>query len=396
MTINKADPLDCCRSLVLLERLLFLRKIEESGLITNNLLYQQVHQKILRLFYEYNKTDFLEKLQNYYFDLNVRKKTLHSVIEATNTALNDSYPIYKNFVNLNMDKIEATNQIMHEFERIVVSDFPKEVYFATPDGFALFPALKPEATNYGLIAKIDDSRYASTGAMVYYGFNLRRTNTYYYQIPSIYVLAATLHLYALNPPPGNSNEWWVDMAYKEMASLPENLKNFNSIFSLTFEFLELHEQGHALCVNGNKALEQFLLSIGMTSDDFYQTDFATAEDLKSWSRIVNGTCKPRDAFFILGDFLANMAVLLAGIDEYTLTVLKAFNWGFASPPMPNKRPRGRISFLRYAILKDFDNLFLMLEKIFISAKKDPAKTMLAMQEMEFESWQMLVKYFKHD
>jgi len=140
-------------------------------------------------------------------------------------------------------------------------------------------------------------------------------------------------------------------------------------------------------------LYHFLKSIGVRDEDIYKTDFATENDLKSWERVKNGNCSPKDICFLLGDFLANISALLGGMKEQAIAVLRAFNWGISSPPSPNRRPRGKISFLRYSLDKDFENLFKKLENIFFTARENPAKTQYLMQELDLESWHKLKEYY---
>ncbi len=389
------SPLDLCRSLVLLERLLYLNKVDEKSIASENLLDRHQHQTILRLYYENNKKDFHSTLERYYSSYQERVKLLKKVISLTNNEFIENYPYYKDLISMNDNISEAREKITKKFNEIIRNySLSKELYFANKFGFAIFPELKIEATSYGLISRIYNSRFTSVGGLMYYGFNIQKSPVYYYQMLSIAVLAATLHLYSNKPfPTIKNNEWWNIGAYKEVHALSHTLKDFDEIFRLTLKVLELHEQGHSLCVNGNKTLYDFLKSIGVRDEDFYKTDFPTDNDLKSWDRVKNGACAPRDVCFLLGDFLANISALLAGMQGPEILLMRAFNWGISSPPASNRRPRGKVSFLRYSLDKNFDDLFYKLEKIFTTARKCPAKTKQAMQDMDIDSWHILEKHY---
>lgn len=397
MSYKKCVPLECCRSLVLLERLLYLNNIEPQHLALPNLLDRHQHQTILRLYYEKNQSAFFDKLQLYYSSYQERLELLKEIISLTKEELYEHFPYYKDFIKINneINLVEARKKITDEFKKIIEdSPLNQELYFANKFGFAIFPELKVEPAEYGLIAKILDTQFTSVGGLMYYGFNFRDHPIYYYQILPIEVLTATLYLYAKETSPITaSKEWWAMSVYKEMSSLPESFKNHRALSKLTLEVLELHEQGHSLCVNGDMSLYHFLKTLGVKDQDIYKTEFATDDDLKSWERIKEGSCSPKDVCFLLGDFLANISALLAGMSEQTVLIMRAFNWGISMPPSPNRRPRGKISFLRYSLDKDFEHLFSKLEKIFIAAKKYPKETRQAIQEMELESWHKLEEYY---
>lgn len=384
-----------CRSLVLLERFIYLNKIDKTALISENLLDRHLHQIILRISYESDKENFQYRLQSYFLSYQKRIEILDEIIAITQEELYEVYPYYKNFLSIHEDLSSAREKITIEFKKIIEKSFlSHELHFTNRYGFAVFPDIKFESKDYGLIANILNSHFASIGALMYYGFNLSPYPLYCYQIPSVSVLAATLYVYGQESVPvGNHHDWWAFGAQKEIWRLNSASKNHDAILKATQSVFELHEQGHDLSVNGDRTLYYFLKSIGVQDEDLYRTDFATEYDLKSWKRIQEGRGCFKDICFILGDFLANMAAIISGIAPEEVQIMRAINWGISSPPDLKKRPRGKLSFLRYSLNKDFDDLFSSLERIFDASRKSPDKTAQEIYDMDFKSWQILEEHY---
>jgi hypothetical protein len=295
----------------------------------------------------------------------------------------------------------AVDLITQEFAKVISNNdaVNEKAHFSNQFGFSLFLKVKDQKMSYGLASKIYDSHLVSTGGLKYYGYSILDNNNqhhYYYQILPINVLAETLFLYSfVQFPKIKDDEWWIACPYFEMASLANEYKNYPAIFKLTHEILELHEQGHGLCVNGDKTLYQFFSANGVKDEEFFQPGFATSNDLKAWERMKNNCATSRDVLFLLGDFLADFAALLTNPSLATTTVIRAFNWNLSALPWElNKRPRGRVSLLRYALDKDFDHCFDHLKKIIKSTRQSPDKTLSLIREMELANWQILEKHYK--
>ena len=384
-----------CRSLVLLERILYLNRVEADSILSVNLLDRHQHQTILRVCYEIDRENFQDKLRSYFLSYQKRMEILEEIIVVTKKELYELYPHYQNFVSPHENLTTTREKIAVEFKKIVRSSFlNRELHFINRYGFAVFPEIEIDSKEYGFVSKITNSKFVSVGGLMYYGFNVKSYPVYCYQMSSISVLAATLYLYSQEDLPVLKNHnWWALGAQKEMLHLPFASKQYNSILQLTTNVFELHEQGHGLCVNGDKTLYYFLISLGLKDEDFYSTDFATENDLKIWQRVKSGIGSFKDICFLLGDFLSNIASLLAGISPEEEQIMRAVNWGISSPPNVKNRPRGKVSFLRYSLNKDFDNLFSTLEKIFYTVKNCPEKTAQAMQDMDFGSWKILQEYY---
>ena len=385
-----------CRSLVLLERILYLNKVDADSILSVNLLDRHQHQTILRVCYEMDGENFQDKLQSYFSSYQNRIEILEEIITVSKQELSELYPHYQDLVSPEENLTKAREIISVEFKKIVQNSFlNRELHFINRFGFAVFPEMEVDSKEYGFIAKISNSKFASVGGLMYYGFNVHPYPLYCYQMPSISVLAATLYVYSqASLPILDNHNWWSFGAQKEMLQLPPASKQYDAILKLTSNVFEFHEQGHGLSINGDKTLLYFLKSLGIKDEDLYNTDFATENDLKSWQRIKNGTGSFKDICFLLGDFLSNIASLLAGIPPEEEQIMRAINWGISSPPDVKNRPRGKVSFLRYSLTKDFNNLFCTLEKIFYTVKNCPDKTAQVMQDMDFDSWQILQEYYR--
>lgn len=379
------------RALILKDRLIHLHSIKTHKLKSINIQDQYTHQTILRLYYEYNNLKFYKNIQNYVSKFENRLETLKSVFSSLRDELllmNESLKDEDSFKNKCpfSEKIKISNEFLNLIKN---SSWSNHLYFSNRFGFGIFP-------DRDYSDRITNARLVSSGGLMFYGFNVGKQANSYYQMNSIRILANTLLAYSMHDSyrlPTMSKEWWLLCPYQEMISLSPHLKNFDSILELTLRFLEFHEQGHGFCVNNDKSFYNFLKSMGISDDDLYKNDFPDDDELKSWQRMKKGNINVKDVCFLFGDLFANLAVIFSNIDSETLKVLRAFIWGITPAPGPNRRPRGNVCFIRYAIDKDFNHLCKYLEKIFFLAKKASPQTLNVMQDMEKECFTKLKTYY---
>jgi hypothetical protein len=382
------------RALVCLDRLQFLKGIEETTLHRGTMLDLQ-HQTIFRILGE----KYPEKIHNLidqYISIPESRKVLlnlaqSDLLEEIGSA-NHTIPD----VMVNADKTKGGFSYISEIEKefktlvpLICEQDPKATIFSNPFGFSYFSGdLITEKNDH---IKADGSFYSSVGGMMYYGFNISSVQSSFIQAHSINILAETFKaqiahsdtLVSTYAAPQNEMIY----ALKDYAQTTPNWQK--RIVDDTTRFLIAHEEGHNPQHKGNKPLFEIIDELNIDKSEFYAIEFPTEYDLKSWQRIKDGEGKPKDVLFLLGDFLSNMAVLETGIDEPTNKVLQAFNWWLAKPPTAKARPRGLVGFLANSYEYDRDLHIADMKRILQTSIENPKVLAKEMIDFEFRSWERL-------
>lgn len=243
------------------------------------------------------------------------------------------------------------------------------------------------------ITEIDAWGLADSQILMFYGFNDRDyPNEFFIQKRPIEVLAqvfCSLAQHGIHP--NVPHAWWDVKIGQELMSLPTPSLNHHEIQGLCEEFLIAHELGHTFRYKGCQPIIDLAQAAGFSPTDLYMADFPTARDMNAWKRVVAAQHTLRDVTFLLGDMLANMTILIGGLPQNTITALRAFNWWLVTPPTSLSRPRGNITFMVYSALRKPIEILPKLAAIFSSVRTAPQRTAQLMQELELESWNILLE-----
>ena len=391
MSLNKLQ------SIVSIDRLSFLEGLEEAALSTGNMLDLQ-HQTILRIMAEIDPESLPQVADKYVSDCSSRTKFLFMAKKH----LGDVATIKKSDVSYVDTSRTVGGYSYSAAKQELVNDFyaslkdieePDSVSFSTSLGFAFFPVNSVDYDEELDINFVTESRYASTGAMMYYGFNTHPGKGSYLQSKSIKVLSVTFASLLRN----------IDLFKTETDFAQKNfyreLKRYaactpdweHRIESDTTYFLAKHEAGHSPSHKGNAILFGVLAEYGIPADSFYQIEFPQPEDLKAWKRIRQGKGTPKDALFLLGDFLANMAIIKESAEHPSHALLRAFNWWLVKPPAPNTKPRGLNTFLAHSYEYDPNSYQNDLGLIFQTASADCQNLSGVLNDFEQRGWNGLTR-----
>lgn len=394
MTSNNYSAIQAC---VDAERLEYLQSLNKINLKSFSLL-SLPHQTILRVLLSTNISNdelIITTVKEYSQNFLTRVNCLDVLIEKYKSNSSEDLSS-KNNINAQKMKYSGTSR-MHcdSFGSIIQSiKNGRDIEFENEHGFAIFKSSESMLAEGRLsLMKLPECRYASVGAMMFYGFNLNKyPGIFFLQEIPIKILANIFYCLSSNTPDVVSEYGWGKMICHEM-------KSFNKVHQpvdfqkACMNFLISHEIGHSYVYKGNREILDYLYHLGLTDQDIYQPDFPSSYDLNAWERIKQGIGTKRDVCFILGDMLANLVVVNAEIPPLEHALLRAFNWSLVSPPSPEKRPRGNILFLRYSLEKNLDALLAIIEKIFSSLQKNKNQTAELMLRAESDAWQEMCQIY---
>lgn len=266
------------------------------------------------------------------------------------------------------------------------------IYFATPHGFAAFD---PEhVTHDGRTRSqvVDGCSYSSTGGLMYFGFNIPGTGSFLQRHP-IEILARTFVSLAKNErrsSGGSLNDWMIHSELLDYRKARGG--SFEITLKDTLQFLDSHETGHDLNTEGNYRLRAALDVTKTSHDAFYTVDFPSEKDLSAWTRVRTGQGTARDILFLLGDLLANMAILESHHCCAWLHLLRAFNWWLLREPKTGMRPRGIACFLAQSYFFDPEPFYRDIEEILHVANVDPTYLPTCLFAFERKGWDALKRY----
>lgn len=244
------------------------------------------------------------------------------------------------------------NQLKDNFDKVVepMKQDASFVTFSNMQGFAYFHTPKP-ATDIPDLPQgyhVSGLSHSSSDAVFYYGFNLGK-NIYIQNTP-IAVLADTYGLYIHDKVHIDNTRplpYALARVHMELDQLDSNTPQ-QLIEKGVKDFLIKHELGHDGTYQGNAPVQEMLRSFDLDEKTFYEPRFPTKEDLGSWKRVRNGQGQPKDILFLLGDFIANMAILNTELSPQSMHTLRAFNFWLGRERTETYPPRGTRSFLAHS------------------------------------------------
>lgn len=387
------------REMVVRDRLAFLKGLNESALASGTFLDLQ-HQTLFRILSEMNGGISSEVLDHYIENPDFRRGVYDKVYEYCLKGLTSTPDI--SYRNIDAQKIAGgysySSSLAEEIERLsslfnrVSIDNPNAVIIRSTLGFAYFPSEHIHFNDALNIAEINDSRLASVGAQMYYGFNVSSGQPSFLQTQPIKVLAQSLAAHVRNASSLQSQySLGHKLILKEMSTYAEENDSWESdIADDVKTFLTGHELGHVPDYEGNKLLFSALQEAGISAEEFYKIGFPIQDDLNAWSRIKDGKGKPRDVLFLLGDYLANMALLCEGIDSNKIRPLRAFNWWLAKKPTDSSRPRGLTNFLADSYSFNQEAFVNGLRDIFYTSVRRPHEIRQKLDDFEKQGWKKLM------
>lgn len=267
-----------------------------------------------------------------------------------------------------------------------------DICFSNNAGFGFFNVSEIKEMHKVQCHICDSSRYASLGALMYYGFTHEKNACF---IPSsIKVLAMVLQaqLGRLDIWKGNIT-CAKDMIAEELSGYLSFYKgniSHSVLYKNVLDFLVLHEQGHYLSNENHRFwIEDALSFAGIDKSYLYQVRFPPKELLGAWGRIREGKGSVEDALFLLGDYIANMNILYC-ISRPQLYLMKLFHWWLVKKPGIKSRPRGFSAFLCHAINPRLNDASKELGKILLVAKNDPANLARTLVDFEEKYWNELI------
>lgn len=378
------------RTLALADRLAFLQGIRQKNLYEGSLLDLH-HQSILRILREEDPEKSRDTVMTYVQHPEKRVEYLAQALASTQKSNVQNAPAYEEIDSaLIRGGYSFTSQYAAEvamnsdaYEEKIRELDPAAVTFVSPLGFGFFPGQAIKTLSYKNNKIVDCSEYTSVGGMMYYAFNNGSGQASCIQKHSIDVLAYTLgsHIFCSGPQDALSSEM---QAY---AAESENWEKV--ILQDTTTFILAHEEGHDPEFEGNKLLFELMDQESIQADNFYRTDFPSRNDLQAWSRIKAGVGTPKDTLFLLGDFLANMAILENGMEKGPKKLLQAFNWWLVREPTERSRPRGLATFLAHSYDYDRQSHINDLSRIFETAACQPSKLAQELRLFERRGWERL-------
>jgi hypothetical protein len=267
----------------------------------------------------------------------------------------------------------------------------KFVSFANRFGFAVYPIANDFSWQGARFMELANVDKASIGAMMFYGFNLALEETFYLLTIPIRILAYTFYLYGKHGlPKGVCHKPWHDRIQKEVRWLIATNDRPEHVYQHTRRMLMAHEIGHTYAFCDVSPIPDIVHKVGGNVHELYRANFPDQRDLLAWNRLQDGTGSLRDLSFLLGDLFANITVLRGGIDDNTLSVMRAFHWWLVHPPCTGERPRGNVTFLQASIGQTQTlEVLRLLEEVVAALNVDPRRAAKQMIRMDDLNWSKL-------
>ncbi len=389
------------RQLVVLDRISFLNSLDLAALDKGTILDLQ-HQTIFRIIAESNPSELPKILDRYIQSPASRPEYYQIALANCLSDLKGSSTQKRDAINPARiaGGFSYTSSVIDETLKPFVAlsvqmrkRDPEAIAFSSPQGFCYFPSENIRHDPETDIKTVHGSYYSSVGGMMYYGFNTTIAEPSYLQKHPVHVLAQTCtamvrhaeHLMGQATFPQN-------LMLAELVAYSQETPNWSDrVESDIARFLIAHENGHDPSHPGNRTLFDIMDELNIPHTDFYNIDFPSNDDLKSWDRIRAGQGRPRDVLFLLGDFLANMAIIEDSIGHPSHRLLRAFNWWLVKKPTINARPRGLTTFLSQSYHYDPESHRDMLRAILLSATQYPDTLEKELRNLESLGWAFIEK-----